>query len=402
MSKKIPLAVAIALILVFSALTVFLTVSVYLRSYNKYLKSMTQLSDQYSTLSEIEELLRDHYDGEIDSDAEKLYTAKGYVEGLKDPNSAYLSAEEYGAFASVSSGHAAGVGLSAGYSGFDNSLTVTAVSPGSAAASAGIAVGDRIISVDGKSISVNNFASILKKLQTDESAEYRVTIRKNGADGSEVTHTLSSGFQIPSVSSSSSGVVGYIRISAFYDDTPAAFTTALTALNSKGIASLIVDVRNTSGTNYDAAAKVIDMLVPLATEGTGAIATAINASGEKIKVYSADAAAVHLPMAVLMNDRTGAAGELLAADLRDFHHAVLVGEKTAGNAGVQEVFPLEDGSALILTVAKIYPYISESFDDTGISPDIEIVFPPAQKDALDALSLQEDAQYLAAVSALNH
>ena len=195
-------------------------------------------------------------------------------------------------------------------------------------------------------------------------------------------------------------MIGYIRISDFYESTPEAFRNALAALKAKGIAGLIIDVRNNGSRNYDAAAEVLDMLVPLATEGTGAIAAAIHADWEKIKVYSSDAASVNLPMAVLMNDRTAAAGELMAIDLKDFSHAMLVGEKTAGNAGVQQVFPLEDGSALILTVAKIHPYISDCFDDTGITPDIEIVFPAAQKDALDSLPLQDDAQFQAAVSAL--
>ena len=76
----------------------------------------------------------------------------------------------------------------------------------------------------------------------------------------------------------------------------------------------------------------------------------------------------------------------------------LIGETTAGNAGMQKEFLLEDGSALILTVAKIKPCVTESYDGTGITPDTEIFLPDFQKDAIETLDHAEDAQYKAALS----
>lgn len=403
MSKKIPLAVAIALILVFSALTVLATVSVYLRTYTKSMLSIKEQKEQYALLSEVEALVQSNFDGKINVENAGVYTAKGYVEGLGDKNSLYLTASEYADYLSSFSGIAQGTGISAQFSTADNIFVVTAVAAGSSAADRQIAVGDRILAVNNKDVSVKNYTSLLKVLQSNGEKEVRVKVLKAqaGADpAAAVTLLLNPSYQQESVSFSAAGNIGYIRISAFYDNSSRAFSNALAGLGAQGVNKLILDVRNNSSTNYDAAAEIIDMLVPIATEGTRAIATAKNAAGETVKSYASDTASISLPVAVLVNDRTQGAAELLSADLRDFLNAAIVGERTAGNAGLQQTYLLADGSALILTVAKIYPYITDCYDNTGIVPDVELLLPDFQKDALESLPLSEDAQYNAAVAAL--
>lgn len=397
MSKRIPLAVAIALILVFSALTVILTVSVYLRLYNKSLIFMSQQQKQFTTLNEIEDIVRANFSGKINAEDENIFTAKGFVEGLRDKNSFYLTPEEYTAYGAAVSGQAEGVGLAAEYRSADNSLTVTRVAEGSSAQKNQIRSGDKILAVDQKEVSVNNYNKLLQKLSTGSDGEIRVKLL-SAAAGQEVELTLGLGYQTSSVRYSVDGNVGYLRISAFYDASVADCTTAISAIQSAGVSKLIVDVRNNKSTNYDAAAKIIDLMVPVATEGSLAIATAKDANGENVKVYSADADSINIPVAVLINDRTDGAAELLAADLRDFLNAKLIGETTAGNAGLQQEFLLDDGSALILTVAKIYPYLTDCYDAAGIAPDTEILLPDFQKDGLETLGHDEDAQYKAALT----
>ena len=403
MSKKIPLAVAIALILVFSALTVFVTVSVYLRNYTKTLFSLENQKEQYALLNEVEALVQSNYDGKIEADDACVYTAKGYVEGLGDKNSVYLTATEYDAYLASYSGKAEGTGIFAQYRGADNVLVVTGVAPGSAAEQMQLAAGDRILAVNNKNVTVENYAAQLKTLQTKNEKDIRIKVLKaeaGNAEASAVTLMLSAEYQKTSVFCSANGPVGLIRITAFYAESAKEFRSALGVLGAQGVSKLIIDVRNNSSTNYEAAAEIIEIMAPLATEGTRAIAVAKNAAGATVKTFPSDTESISLPVAVLVNDRTQGAAELLCADLRDFLKATVVGERSAGNAGLQQTFLLEDGSALILTVAKIYPYISDSYGDIGITPDIELLLPDYQKDALESLSLAEDAQYNAAVAAL--
>ena len=91
-----------------------------------------------------------------------------------------------------------------------------------------------------------------------------------------------------------------------------------------------------------------------------------------------------------------------ACDLRDFGIAQLVGDKTAGNGTMHKIFELSDGSAVALTVAKILPYKSESFNGTGIEPDYSVPLTAEQYSRFEMLTLDEDAQYKKAMNLLGN
>ncbi|MCH5199063.1 MAG: PDZ domain-containing protein [Oscillospiraceae bacterium] len=399
MSKKIPFAVAIALILIFSALTVILTVSVYLRSYNKILISVYQRSQQFSALSDIDEIIKDNYYGEVKYDSAMTGAASGYLSSL-DGECAYLTAGEYAEFSANNEGSFPGVGLTAEFDSENNALIVTSVINGSPAYNSGIEIGDFITEIDSSEISLSNQASFIERLSGRDKTEIRLKIRK-APEETETLIELTPVYRLSSVSYQKSGSIGYIKLSAFYSDTSDLFKKAVNALMADSITGLIIDVRNIKSFNYEYAADVIDVIVPLATEGNGAIATALDYQGKSIAVYSADAASVNIPLSVLINDRSEGAAELLAADLRDFSKAVLIGENTAGNASYQKAFSLESGAVVVLTVAKICPYISECFDGSGVSPDIEIPMSESAKDALDSADISNDELFKAGVSALS-
>lgn len=100
-----------------------------------------------------------------------------------------------------------------------------------------------------------------------------------------------------------------------------------------------------------------------------------------------------MPMAVLINSDTAGYGELFACDLKDFGKAFLIGEKTAGRADVQETFELSDGGAVVLTTSKMLPYISESFDGKGLTPDTEIILADSLRENLSTLEKRETPSF---------
>lgn len=399
MSKRIPLALAIALIFIFSALTVILTVSVYLRSYNKMLSSVYQRSQQFGVLSTVDQIIKDNYFGETNSDFVMIGAASGYLNSL-DGECAYYTADEFAEISAVNEGNNSGVGLTAEFDNINNALKITSVIKDSPAYNCGLKIGDLITEIDSAEITTDNFAGLISQLSGRNKTEMRLKIKK-AADNTEALIELTPVYKLNSVSYQKSGNIGFIRLTAFYEDTAKLFKNAVDVLIADGITGLIVDVRNIKSFNYDHAANVIDVIVPLATEGNGAIATALDYEGNCIAVYSADADSVNIPLSVLVNDRTEGAAELFAADLRDFSKAILIGENTAGNASYQKSFSLENGDTIVLTVAKICPYISECFDGQGVSPDIVIPMSNAQKDALDFADISNDDLYIAALSALS-
>ena len=173
-------------------------------------------------------------------------------------------------------------------------------------------------------------------------------------------------------------------------------------MNSNSVASIIFDVRNTDIGLIQYATDCIDMLVPVGTEGTGAIATAIDKNGNTIETFTSDSDSVSFRMTVLINSGTSGAAELFACDLRDFGMAQLIGVKTAGNGTMQEIFELSDGGAIALTVAKVNPYKSASFNGVGLTPDYEVALTPEQNARLYMLTLEEDGQYQKALEIVSN
>lgn len=188
---------------------------------------------------------------------------------------------------------------------------------------------------------------------------------------------------------------GYIRISDFTDITADEFSKAVTSLKNDGVSGLIIDVRNTDSINIGAAAKIIDILVPLATEGTQSIATAVDRNNKNIQIFAADAQSSDLPVCVVVNEQTTGAGELIACDIRDFGKGTVVGMTTAGNGTYQQIFELSDGSAVVLTVAELLPYTSDSYEGTGVIPDYEV------QGNVNFSDLSKDSQVMRAYASVN-
>lgn len=221
-------------------------------------------------------------------------------------------------------------------------------------------------------------------LTEEEYAEYKNRTAGINADGT----------QMKSVSYEKFGSSGYIRISDLTDKTPDEFRNAYNTLKNNAVTSLVIDVRNTDSINIKAAAEIIDMIVPIATEGTQAIATAVDKDNNNIEIFSADSDSINMPVAVIVNEKTSGACELIACDIRDFGKGTVVGKTTAGNGTYQKIFEMSDGSAVILTVAKLLPYTSDCYDGVGVVPDYSCEL------SVETDDLNEDSQFLQAYAAV--
>ena len=402
MSKKIPLGVSITALLVAVALTAVITVFSYKNIYNNILEDLPQRKEQYSRLNEIEELVRTEYYGSVDYGTLNDSLASGYVEGLNDNRSFYISADNYKAYNDYLNGKIAGCGLTVSFDSEKSCLEIKSIDENSSASSAGLKTGMMIYSVDGTNVSAENYSKLVSKLDGDAGETVKlglVTFLEND-EISRNTVSVRNGYSAVTCTSSVSGEIGYIRISSFNDNTNEKFREELASLIEEGIKGLIIDVRNNNGTDIYSAVKITDRIVPLASDGTGAVATAKNSRGDVIEIFPADSESLNIPIAVLINDRTAGAAELLACDLRDFGKARLVGEKTAGVGTMQKLFKLNDGSAIVLSIARIYPYISDPYDNEGITPDDAVKLDEGLKNTLESLDRNLDTQYLAAYAYL--
>lgn len=398
MNKKISLGLALSLIFLSVALAVTITMTVSMKIYNKIIKDVASRSNLYSSVSEIDDLVRENYFGEINENLLTAMMSGGYVEGVGDRYSYYMTADDYAAYKEEEKGNKGGIGIIAVYDSQNNNIYVAEVSEGSPAQLQGISKGDVITAVDSVAVSQGNYEDLMESLNGQKLTNVQVTFTHGGESK---TVSVARGYAAQTVYYSVANNIGYIKITAFYSTTAQQLEKALKHMSSNSVSSIIFDVRNTDTGLIANAVDCIDILVPVATEGTGALATAVDKEGNTLETFTSDSDSVNFSMAVLINGKTSGAAELFACDLRDFGMAQLIGTQTMGNGTMQKVFELSDGGAIALTVAKINPYKSESFNGKGLEPDISVELTAEQNSRLEMLSQADDAQYQKAVELLN-
>ena len=399
MNKKISLGLALSCIFLAVALSVTITMLVSMRIYNDIIKDVAERSDVHSTVSDIDDIVRKNYFGDINESLLKTMLSDGYVDGIGDRYSYYMTASEYAKFKEQQKGSKRGIGIIAVYDSKNNGIYVAEVSENSPAQLQGIQKGDLITAVDSVNVTAFNYEELMEALEGEKLTNVQVTYTH---EGESKTVSVARGYSAQTVYYSIYGDVGYIKITAFYNTTAEQLQDALDYMSEKKVASVIFDVRNNGTGLVTDVVKCIDILVPVATEGNKAIATAVDKEGNVIETFTSDSNSSGFAMVVLVNSKTSGAAELFACDLRDFGIAQLVGDKTAGNGTMQKVFELDDGSAISLTVAKILPYKSESFNGVGIEPDLKVDLTVEQFSRLEMLAANEDAQLQKALELLNN
>lgn len=399
MNKKISLGLAVSLIFLAVAITITATMLVAMGVYNDIIKDVSARSGVYSTVSELDELIRKNYYGEINENLLNAMMSDGYVAGIGDKYSYYMTPDDYARYKEEEKGNKVGIGVVAVYDSKNNNIYISEVSAGSPAQIQGISKGDVITAVDGVGVTASNYKDLLESLEGAKLTNVQVTFVHNGTEN---TVSVARGYSAQTVYYSVMEDVGYIKINAFYSTTAKELESALKYMMDKNIASVIFDVRNNNTGLITNVVKCIDMIVPVATEGTNAVATAVDKNGNIIETFASDSDSVNFTMIVLVNSNTSGAAELFACDLRGFGLARIVGVKTAGNGTMQKVFELNDGSAVALTVAKILPYKSNSFNGVGLEPDFVVELSAEQNERLEMLTYEEDLQYQKAMDILGN
>ena len=326
MNKKISLGFAISCIFLAVAVAVSITMMVSMKIYNSMIKDVSQRSGIHSTVSDIDEIVRKNYFGEINETLLKTMVSEGYAEGIGDRYSYYMTANEYADYKEEEKGNKGGIGVIAVYDSKNNNIYVSEVSENSPAQLQGIGKGDVITAVDSVKVNSSNYEELLGSLNGEKLTNVQVTFTH---DGKSHTVSVARGYSAQTVYYSINNNVGYIKITAFYSTTADQLQEALEYMNKKDVTSVIFDVRNNNTGLIPDAVECIDILVPVATEGTTAIATAIDKDGKSIETFTSDSKSSSLGMVVLVNSNTSGAAELFACDLRDFGMAQLVGDKTA-------------------------------------------------------------------------
>ena len=366
MNKKISLGLALSLIAIVSAVTFILTSFFSLQSFNKKVVDVNEKSKKYNSLQILDSYVREHYLGDIDESELNDGILKGYIAGLDDPYSKYLSADEYLAEQSEDEGQLIGLGLT--LSKDESSyIRIAEIMPDSPVIDADIKVGDIITLIDGVDVLTAGFDESVESMRGLEGSEIKLTIRRGGID-KDYTFTRRSIEMVTVEGEMVNDRIGYISITNFKKNTAQQFVETLERLTSNGAKAIIFDVRDNGGGLVSALSDCVDPLLP-----EGVIATAEYKDGHSETIVYSDESSLNIPMVILVNGNTASAAELFAASLRDYGNAALVGEKTYGKGVMQQTTELENSKgAVVLTVAKYRTGISECYDGVGLTPEYPI------------------------------
>ena len=189
--------------------------------------------------------------------------------------------------------------------------------------------------------------------------------------------------------------VGYIKIWQFDGTTPSELDYALRSLTASGATSLVFDLRDNGGGILEDAISCIDLITP---EGT--LAYAEDKYGNRTLLGSSTGeSAIALPLVCLVNGNTASAAELFASSLRTLSGARLVGTTTMGKGTIQSSPQrLSDGSAVVVTVAKLLCGDGSCFDGTGLTVDVERSLTADEQTSYYDFTFDTDPQIQRAVS----
>ena len=282
----------------------------------------------------------------------------GMVSALDDPHSVYMPPSMFKELRQHTEGSFGGIGVTMGFK--DNIVKIISVLEGTPGEAAGLRAGDEILAVDGVPTSelqneeVRGEAGtqvVLRILRGGEEKEY--TITRDIIQVASVRGVLVEGTTI-----------GYIRIGSFAEHTGEEFSAEMNRLADEGMTSLIIDLRENPGGLITSCVAVAEQVVP-----AGVIVSVIDRDGSE-EVYRSSLDERKYPIAVLIDENSASASEILAGALQDTGAGTIIGTTSYGKGSVQAVLPLFHEDGLKLTIAKYVTPSGRSIDGTGITPDI--------------------------------
>jgi len=270
-----------------------------------------------------------------------------------DPHSYYISAAEIRAAQEPLEGSFDGIGVEFAI----QHDTVVVISPveGGPSAAVGIRAGDRIVSANGEKIagiSITN-EQVMKHLRGPKGSEVVVGILRHGKPEPFDVPIERGKIPINSVAASmlDANGTGYIKLVRFAKNTHDEFVTAADALKEKGMKRLVLDLRGNGGGFLNSAIDLADEFLP---SGRDIVYTEGLHSPRQDAKATRKGGYEDIPMALLIDEGSASASEIIAGAIQDNDRGLLVGRRTFGKGLVQEHVPLPDSSAVRITTARYY------------------------------------------------
>lgn len=399
MEKKKKIKVyKILMLVVLSVFITFMITSISLYTY--FTKNPISISaksnnkDISNKLDKYREIIDKYYLGEVDESKLEEGAIKGYIEGLDDPYTEYISKEDMESYLDDTMGNFVGIGIYMIKNTKYDKIQVLSTIKGSPAEEAGIQSGDLIISVDGIEYKADDMTAVSNKIKGEEGTKVTVELLRGSENVKyELTRSKVKVNQVEGKVISDD--IGYIKFTSFDETTAEDFKKQYQELAKKNIKSLIIDLRNNGGGIVDKALEIADYI---ADKDSVLLYEVDKNNKETVRKAKTDPI-INMPIIILTNENTASASEILAGALKDLGKAKTVGTTTYGKGVIQQILKLNDGSGLKITIEEYQTPNKNKINKVGIEPDEKVELPDSVE-SIFTIKESEDTQLQKAIDML--
>lgn len=368
----------IVMLVIVTAMITFLVTSIgfynyYVKSENgniklisNYIKFSESTQELTSKLELVKKYLEQSYMGKLDEESMVEGAIKGYVEGLGDSYTEYLTESELEELMIDIEGDYVGIGVYI-TSTTNNQTVILLPIEGSPAEKAGLKSGDIILEIEGEDCSLLELDEVSNKIKGEKGTKVNLKILRG-----EKTIDFSIERKQVELKYITSEVlekdIGYIQLLTFYENCTEDFKKELENLEEKNIKSLIIDLRDNGGGIVKDAIEMAELFVP---KGNIIMKTYDKEGNETIE-KSKSTKTLDMDIIILVNENSASATEIFTAALKENNIAKVIGTTTFGKGVMQEVQPISIGGAMKITVEKFKTPKGNEINEVGIAPDIEI------------------------------
>ena len=348
------------------------------------------------TLESFKTMLNQKYIGEIDEEKMLESAIKGYVEGLGDPYTEYLTKEEMSDFMEETNAEYVGIGVYLTENKTDNTILVVGVMKNSPALEAGMQEGDVITKVNDVAYTGEDIDEAIKIMKGQEGTNVKVTILR---DGKEIELDVQrKKINVEHVSSQMlENNIAYVQIDSFDSGVAEAFKNQITELRNGGATKIIIDLRSNGGGIVTEATEIAELFLE---KDETILITKGKKDKEELTTSEKDPIIKDIPVVVLVNEGTASASEILAGALKDkYENTTIVGKTTYGKGVIQTLYNLSDGSGLKITTEEYYTPNHKKINKEGIKPDVEVDLTKDENGYYET-GIDKDAQLLKAIEIL--
>ena len=308
--------------------------------------------DPSQKFDEVLRLVNDEY---VDTPKDNKLV-EGAIESMLsklDPHSSYIPARDRAEADEKLTGNFEGIGII--FNILNDTIVVETPLPGGPSEQRGIKAGDRIVKIEGKPVAGIGFKSdqVVKSLRGEHGTKVNITIfrpnEKKMLDFT-ITRDVIPIYSVDAAYMAAPGV-GYIKVNSFGAHTYDEFHAAIEKLKGQGLKSLILDLENNPGGYLDAATNIADEFLD-----NNKLIVYTKGRVHPKETYKATAKGDFEKgkLVVLIDEGSASASEIVTGALQDWDRAIVIGRRSFGKGLVQQPFPLSDGSALHLTIARYY------------------------------------------------